>query len=129
MNATTSDTNALQGINKVIEISSREWFDRSGGNTYFAAYVTVWTSTEFADAVRYVLPFQYGHDSQAKFTALRELLKLGVIDTEREHELRAAGVLVTFAKSDRPKRDLPTVSFCQKMGMPQAAPNVAVFIA
>ena len=129
MNATTSDTNVLQGIAKVVEISSREWFDKSGGNSYFAAYVTVWTSTEYADSVRYVLPFQYGHDSQAKFTALHELFNLGVIPSEREHELRAAGVLVTFAKSERPKRDLPTVSFCHKMGMPQAAPDVPVFIA
>jgi len=129
MNATTTDATASRGIAQLIEISSREWFDRSGGNSYFAAFVTVWTSPEYADAVQYVLPFQYGHDSQAKFTALRELFNLGVIPSEREHELRAAGVLVTFAKSERPKRDLPTVKSCEAAKMPRVAPDVPVFIS
>ena len=116
-------------LDKVIEIKSREWFDKSGGNTYFAAYVRVWSTPNYLDSVQYILPFQIGYDSQAKFTALRELYKLGVIASEREHELNAAGILVTFTASDRPKRDLPTVDSCRKSGMPQAAPNVAVFVA
>ena len=129
MTKTELDTNAPRAFARVIEINARQWFDKVNGNSYFAAYVTVWNSPEYADNVTYILPFQYGYDSQAKYTALRELLNLGVISSEREHELRAAGVLVTFAKSDRPKRDLPTVKSCEAANMPRVAPDVPVFIA
>jgi hypothetical protein len=116
-------------LNKVIEIQSREWFDRSGGNTYFSASVRLWDGANFADSVAYQLPLQYGHDSAARFTALGELAKLGVIPSAREHELRDAGILVIFTKSTRPKRDLMTVKNCEDLGMPRVAPNVPMFIA
>ena len=116
-------------INKVIEITARNWFDKSGGNTYYAAYVNVWDSAEYQGCSRFILPFGIGSESQGKYDGLRKLFKLGLIPSEREHELRAAGILVLFSASDRPKRDLPTVSSCERAGMPRVAPNVPVFIA
>jgi len=120
---------ATARINQVIEITARNWFDKSGGNTYYAAYVNVWNSAEYQGCERFILPFSIGSESQGKYDGLRQLFKLGLIPSEREHELRAAGILVLFNASDRPKRDLPTVSSCERAGMPRVAPNVPVFIA
>jgi hypothetical protein len=88
-----------------IFIEAREWFDKSGGNSYFSARISV-----DGEIVGY-LPFQYGYESQYEYEATKWLLANGYI-TERIEplwRLRESGVSVYKVKYPATKRD--TVRF------------------
>ena len=60
-------------LNRSIFVEARQWFDKSGGNSYFSARVWV-------DGVAVaVLPFQYGYESQYQYSAVSALVGLGVL--------------------------------------------------
>ena len=66
-------------INRSLFIEGREWFDKSGGNSYFSARIWV-DGGQVA-----ILPFQYGYGEQYLFEAQRKLIKLGYLPEEIEN--------------------------------------------
>ncbi len=62
---------------KTIDINAKEWFDRSAGNSYFSANVTLNYGTD--NAIDIYIPFQYGYDSTYIHEAAMELNKAGYI--------------------------------------------------
>lgn len=73
---------------KSIFIESRAWFDKTGGNTYFSARISL------DGKLIGVLPFQYGYGSQFETAALEWLKANEVINHEHRtlHELEDYGV-------------------------------------
>jgi hypothetical protein len=59
-------------------IGTKRYFDKTGGNSYFASRVEV----DGVEVLR--LPFQYGYESADEYTALHELQKLGVLPFEAQ---------------------------------------------
>jgi len=96
MNETVSDTTVSQAFTKVIEIATREWFDKVNGNSYWSAHVFVNTSPDARDA--YVFTFQYGYDRHGESVVLDTLTKLGAIPSARHYDLKDAGVMVISHK-------------------------------
>lgn len=88
-----------------IFIEAREWFDKTGGNSYFAGRVEL-----DGELVAY-LPFQYGYESAYRDAAFKALQDAQLIPaTIRNYwELKAAGYVVYSVKYPATKRD--TVQF------------------
>ena len=63
-------------IEKSLFIEGREWFDKSGGNSYFSA--RIWVDGEIVG----VLPFQYGYGDQYQYEAQKWLLEEGYLSRE-----------------------------------------------
>ena len=61
---------------KSVFVESRSYFDKSGGNSYFSARVSV------NGKVVAVLPFQYGYGNQYEYEAMRVLADLELIPIE-----------------------------------------------
>lgn len=61
-------TMETQKITRSLFIEGREWFDKSGGNSYFSA--RIWVDGEIIA----VLPFQYGYGSVYEYEAQKWLL-------------------------------------------------------
>jgi len=60
---------------KTIDISAKEWFDKTYGNSYYSARVTV--NFGLKNETTIYLPFQYGHGDSYYYHALEELARLG----------------------------------------------------
>jgi hypothetical protein len=60
-------------INRSLFIEGREWFDKSGGNSYFSARLWV-DGGQVA-----ILTFQYGYGDQYLYEAQRKLSELGYL--------------------------------------------------
>lgn len=117
MNKTVSDTNVSQGdghavdiivanlldstppqaFTKVIEIATREWFDKINGNSYWSAHVTV-TDSPQALPLQYVFTFTYGYGDHSTHAVLDSLAKFGEIPSTRYQDLRDAGIMVISHK-------------------------------
>lgn len=84
-----------------IFIEAREWFDKSGGNSYFAGRV------ELNGELVAWLPFQYGYESAYRDAAFKALQDKGLIPaTVRNYwELKAAGFAVYSVKYPTTKRE------------------------
>lgn len=85
-------------------VEAREWFDKTGGNSYFSARVSV-----DGQLVGF-LPFQYGYGSQFE-TATREYLFLSGYDVSSNlsaplYQLASQGVHVYSVKYEANKRDV-----------------------
>jgi hypothetical protein len=87
-----------------IFIESREWFDRSAGNSYFSNRVKVDGKFVYSSGI------ELGYETQYIHEALTELYKRGIIsaDLSTPYKLREAGVALYFVKYDSPKRDMFT---------------------
>ncbi len=87
-----------------IFIETREWFDRSGGNSYFSSRVSV------DGLFIYSSGMTYGYDTQHIHTALEELVKRGFLsdDLNTPYKVRGAGIALYFVKYDSLKRDMFT---------------------
>lgn len=84
-----------------IFIEAREWFDKTGGNSYFSARISV-----DGELVGY-LPLQYGYESAYEYEATKWLVANGYI-TERVAplwQLKQDGVHVYTVKYPATKRD------------------------
>lgn len=77
---------------KTIDIRAKEWFDRVNGNSYFAGEVVVNYSIEGEE--RFKMPFQYGHGDSYRYEGIKVLRERGLIDTDKEWELRDRGVVI-----------------------------------
>jgi len=84
-----------------IFIEAREWFDKSGGNSYFAGRISI-----DGELVGY-LPFQYGYGSAYEYEATKWLLDNGYISERIDPlwRLRESGVSVYSVKYESTKRD------------------------
>ena len=84
-----------------IFIEAREWFDKSGGNSYFSGRVNV-----NGELVAFI-PFQYGYGSQYEYRALDELKRLGVVpeETRALWDLRGRGFAIYQVKYESKKAD------------------------
>ncbi len=65
---------------KTIDIQAKEWWDKTNGNSYFSAQITV--NFGLDDQKTYWLPFQYGYGDHYTYAAKQALVKLGVIDAD-----------------------------------------------
>lgn len=63
-------------INRSLFIEGREWFDKTGGNSYFSA--RIWVDGEVVG----VLPFQYGYGNVYEYEAQKWLLSEGYLPQE-----------------------------------------------
>lgn len=63
---------------KTIDIQAREWFDKTYGNSYFSAIVTIDYGMETEQEIK--LPFQYGYGDYYKEAAFKALKKAGFLD-------------------------------------------------
>jgi|SRR5882762_2832018 len=63
---------------KTLDIKAKEWFDKSAGNSYFSAQITI----DFAlDSEKTIyVPIQYGYGDQYLYEALRQLQTAGLLD-------------------------------------------------
>lgn len=62
---------------KTIDIMAKTWFDKTVGNSYFAANITINFGME--NEVSFKLPFQYGYDDQYLSATKTELIKKGYL--------------------------------------------------
>jgi len=62
---------------KTIDIQAKEWFDRTYGNSYFSANITINYGMKTQKTI--FLPFQYGYGSHYQDMAGKELLKLKLV--------------------------------------------------
>jgi hypothetical protein len=60
-------------------VECREWFDKSGGNSYFSA--RIWINGKW----RITLPFQYGYGDHFKSVAVRALVAKGFVPKQYEN--------------------------------------------
>jgi hypothetical protein len=65
-------------ITRSLFIQAREWYDKTYGNSYFSATITV-DGNEIA-----VLPFQYGYGNHYENVAGHKLVELGYITGEQD---------------------------------------------
>lgn len=65
---------------KTIDIQAKEWFDKSAGNSYFSAIVTINFGLDDEKIVK--VPFQYGYDNAYQYESLRQLQMDGVISND-----------------------------------------------
>lgn len=66
---------------KTIDISAKEWFDKTYGNSYFAANVTLNFGMDTQES--FTLPFQYGYGDHYINMANQYMIKNGIISGER----------------------------------------------
>jgi hypothetical protein len=63
---------------KTIDITACEWFDKTYGNSYFAAQVTINYGTDSAQTI--YLPFQYGYGDHYIHMAFKALKEQGIVN-------------------------------------------------
>lgn len=90
---------------KTIDVQAKEWFDKTNGNSYFAARVTVDFGMDSEQS--FVLPFQYGYEDAYIFEALSQLKQKGLLDRISLNSLREAGIITRYnIQRNCLKRDL-----------------------
>jgi len=97
---------------KTIDIHALEWFDKTYGNSYFAATVTI--NYGMKNEKRIVLPFQYGYGDKYKDSALKALIDAKYIQADdrtvlwrycEDHKI----ILRTSKQEGCKKRDLKAI--------------------
>lgn len=66
---------------KTIDVTAKEWFDRTYGNSYFSAVITLNYGMEDQKIIH--LPFQYGYGDHYMDMAQQELANLGYTKPEK----------------------------------------------
>jgi hypothetical protein len=76
-------------------VEAKEWFDKTGGNSYFAARIEI----DGKEVAR--LPFQYGYESFYQYEALKRLQAMGLVSQEARSlwDLKAQGLTIYTTKS------------------------------
>lgn len=92
-------------ITRSLFVEGREWFDKSGGNSYFSARIWV-DGGQVA-----ILTFQYGYGDQYLYEAGRKLVELGYLPQESENRglwsiAQELGFDFYSAKSESKKADM-----------------------
>jgi len=94
-------------IEKSVLVEGREWFDKSGGNSYFSA--RIWVDGEIVG----VLPFQYGYGDQYLYIAQEWLTEEGYLSEEMRNRAlwsiaREAGFDFYYSKTYTKKSEMFT---------------------
>jgi len=66
----------MQEIKRSLFVEAKEWFDKTGGNSYFSARLSI------DGQVIHALPFQYGYESQFEHEAKKWLHENGYLTIE-----------------------------------------------
>jgi hypothetical protein len=66
-----------KNIIQTIDVNALEWFDKTYGNSYFAANVVLNYGLKTEKTIK--IPFKYGYGDSYKYEALKELLKLDLV--------------------------------------------------
>jgi len=95
-----------------IYVEAREWFDSTGGNSYYSA--RVWVDGKHA----FTTGLSYGYDNQNEYDVTDKLIELGYLpDSLAGRSVRWAkdlGLNVYTVKYDARKRDLWKADYPQK---------------
>jgi len=85
-----------------IFIESREWFDKSGGNSYFSS--RLWVNGQLV----HITEMTYGYETAHIHDAIEKLIDLGYLLPEwsQPYAIRACNIDLYIVKSDVLKRDL-----------------------
>lgn len=65
---------------KTIDVHAKEWFDKTGGNSYHSVQVTV--NLGMQDAKTIYCPLQYGYGDSYKYTAFKALQDAGIVPSQ-----------------------------------------------
>ena len=65
---------------KTIDVQAKQWRDRTYGNSYFAAQVTINFGTKTEKT--FYVPFQYGYGSQYEWAAKQVLQNAGLLPAD-----------------------------------------------
>lgn len=65
---------------QTIDITAKEWFDKSAGNSYFSARVVL--NFQLPGELSFELPFQYGYGDHYKDMVMRELINRKLISAD-----------------------------------------------
>ena len=77
----TINAQTQQNIKRSLFVEAREWFDKSGGNSYFSA--RIWADGNLVG----ILPFQYGYENHYESVALDWLKAKGYLSTQNNQGL------------------------------------------
>lgn len=80
---------------QTIDIEVKRWFDRTYGNTYFSAQITL--DYGLPSVRTYTLPYQYGYGNHAEYVARDLLIEKGEL-IGREFDLHALSRLCADQK-------------------------------
>lgn len=95
---------------KTIDINAKEWFDKTYGNSYFSANITI--NFGMKTEKSFSMPFQYGYGDHYIDMAFQELKKKGFIKNANERMALWAyckdnGIILRYSKQENcKKRDL-----------------------
>lgn len=70
---------------KTVDITTKFWFDKTCGNTYFASRIILNYGMQDEKTIK--LPFQYGSGSQPEFEAVKALKSANIISNESSTSL------------------------------------------
>ena len=79
---------------KTVHVEALKWHDKTYGNTYFSAQITInnrWVVC---------LPFQYGYGSQFEFEAVHELQRLGMLSDKHQGAIKQAMDDITGSRNN-----------------------------
>lgn len=96
---------------KTIDIQTREWCDKTYGNTYFSARVTLdyGMSTERG----FSIPFQYGYGEHCHNTVLKKLFPDAPAWEALSTHCRGKGIILRSNKADAKKREAKAWGECE----------------
>lgn len=93
----------MKKIEKSVFVEAREYFDKTYGNSYFSARISI------DGQVVHALPFQYGYESQFEHEAKKWLHQNGYLTIEESvrplWNLKTRGIDVYTVKYSRNMRD------------------------
>lgn len=80
------EANQINPLNVIqtIDITALEWFDKTNGNSYFAANITLNYGLKTEKSIK--IPFQYGYGDQFKYEAFKELEKQKLLHGVRMYD-------------------------------------------
>lgn len=80
---------------KTIDIQAREWFDRTYGNSYFSAIVTINYQMENESQIK--LDFQYGYGDHYRYEAIEAVKKqFPELSQLSDWQMRQAGIVIRY---------------------------------
>lgn len=68
---------------KTIDIQAKEWFDKTNGNSYFSARITINHGSR--NQKEFTIPFRYGYGTQYLQDAKQELINRGYFNKVEDY--------------------------------------------
>lgn len=78
---------------KTIDINARQWFDKTYGNSYFSAIVTI--NYQMKNESQIKLDFQYGYGDHYRYKAIEAVKKqFPELSPLSDWQMREAGIII-----------------------------------